>query len=237
MPARIERFCKTTRWFHWSFVAAFLTLAGSGGALALRDELALEPATASRLVRVHEGAAIALLVLPTVVLLSGRTGETLRDFAEALRWSRADLRWLALQPLAFLGRAELPPAGKLNAGQKLNAIATALLAACLAASGAWLWARPGALVPWFAHLVLFLGWIPAFLGHLFLAVVYPATRPALRGMLLGSVDRDWAAHHHGAWLAGLEGEARAPGERGAEAPSAVRVPLTATQATAADGGR
>jgi hypothetical protein len=56
-------------------------------------------------------------------------------------------------------------------------------------------------------------------------------------MLLGSVDRDWAAHHHGAWLAGLEGEARAPGERGAEAPSAVRVPLTATQATAADGGR
>ena len=235
MPARIERFCKTTRWFHWSFVGAFLTLAASGGALALRDELDLHTDTSSGLIRVHEGAAVALLVLPAVVLLSGRTGETLRDFAEALHWSRADLRWLALQPRAFLGRAELPPAGKLNAGQKLNALVTALRAGCLVATGTWLWARPGALVPWFAHLALFLMWIPAFLGHVFLAAIYPATRPALRGMLSGSVDREWAAHHHGAWVAGLEGEKRTSGGRAPGEPAPVRA--LAIEATAADGGR
>jgi cytochrome b subunit of formate dehydrogenase len=237
VPERIERFCKTTRWFHWSFVAAFLTLAASGGALALRDELDLGEEGSTRLIRLHESAALALLVVPAVVLLSGRTGETLRDFAQALRWSRADLRWLALQPLAFLGRAQLPPAGKLNAGQKANAIATALLTAGLAASGTWLWARPGALLPWFAHLALFLAWIPAFLGHFFLAVVYPDTRPALRGMLLGQVDRAWAEHHHGAWVAERGGETRDGEPRDAVSPHAVRAPLAAIEATAADGGR
>jgi cytochrome b subunit of formate dehydrogenase len=103
MSVRIERFCKTTRWFHWSFVSPFLALASSGGLLALHDELALAPATREALVDFHEGAAVALLVLPALVLLSGRTGETLRDFAEALRWSRTDLRWLALQPRAAHG--------------------------------------------------------------------------------------------------------------------------------------
>jgi formate dehydrogenase subunit gamma len=232
MPVRIERFCKTTRWFHWSFVGPFLALAASGGALALREELGLGESAARDVVTFHERCALALLVLPAVVLLSGRTGETLRDFSQALRWSRDDLRWLALQPLAALGRAELPRAGKLNAGQKLNALATAAFALSLAASGAWLWARPGALVPWFLHLSVFLIWIPAFLGHFFLAVVHPATRPALRGMLLGAVDRAWAEHHHAAWVAELAPGSAAPPE--SEAPHA---PLAPLEAAAADGAR
>lgn len=231
MAVRIERFCKTTRWFHWSFVGAFLSLAASGGALALRSEIGLAEGATRQLVDLHKGCALALLVLPAVVLLSGRTGETLRDFAQALRWSRTDLRWLALQPLAALGRAELPPAGKLNAGQKLNALATGAFALSLAATGTWLWARPGALVPWFLHLTVFLVWIPAFLGHFFLAVVHPATRPALRGMCLGSVDRSWAEHHHAAWVAGLPADSGARAE--SAAPHASLAPLDA----AADGAR
>jgi formate dehydrogenase subunit gamma len=229
---RIERFCKTTRWFHWSFVAPFLTLAATGGALALRERLSLGREATAELVELHEGAALALFVLPALVLLSGRTAESLRDLGEPLRWSRADLRWLALQPRAALGRAELPAAGKLNAGQKLNALLTAGLALSLGGTGVWLWARPGALVPWFAHHALFLLWIPAFAGHLFLALVHPATRPALRGMLLGHVDRAWALHHHAAWVAELERPARAGGPR----PSAPE-PRAALDAAAADGGR
>jgi formate dehydrogenase subunit gamma len=234
-PVRVERFCKTTRWFHWSFVGAFLTLAASGAALLLRDELGLAEALSLRLVSLHEGAGLALVALPFVVLLSGRTGETWRDLTEALRWTRDDLRWLALQPAAILGRAALPPAGKLNAGQKLNALATAALAASLVTTGAWLWMRPGALVPWFVHNALFVLWIPAFLGHVFLAVVNPGTRPALRGMVLGSVDREWAVHHHGAWIAALEHRGpRQPASGSLESPAARGVlPL---EAAPADGG-
>ena len=41
-------------------------------------------------------------------------------------------------------------------------------------------------------------------GHVFLAVIYPSTRPALRGMLTGWVDRRWAQHHHPGWLGEIE---------------------------------
>ena len=36
-------------------------------------------------------------------------------------------------------------------------------------------------------------------GHLYLALIHPATRHALRGMTLGSVSADWAARHHAKW--------------------------------------
>jgi cytochrome b subunit of formate dehydrogenase len=36
--------------------------------------------------------------------------------------------------------------------------------------------------------------------HVFMAVVNPATRPALAGMVLGRVRRSWAEQHHGGWL-------------------------------------
>lgn len=201
MGARIERFCKTTRWLHWSFVTPFLVLAATGAVLALRDTLALAPPRVARLVAVHQTAGVVMLAAPTLVLLSGRTEEALRDLREVFRWSRDDLRWLALQPLALLGRAALPPAGKLNAGQKLNAMMTMGLAAGLVATGVWTWREPGALAPWFVHLTLAAAWVPLFAGHMWLAVLNPGTRPALRGMLLGEVDRAWALHHHPRWAA------------------------------------
>lgn len=231
MAARIERFCKTTRWFHWSFVAPFLTLAGSGGTLALREELALGPGPVARIVALHETAGIVLLAAPTLVLLSGRTGETLRDLGEAFRWRHDDLRWLALQPLALVGLAAPPPAGKLNAGQKLNALLSMGLAGGLVVTGLWTWREPGALAAWFAHLALALAWLPAFAGHFWLAVLNPGTRHALRGMVLGRVDRDWALHHHPRWVAEVTGAEQS------EAPSTAPPPRGLARETARADGR
>jgi cytochrome b subunit of formate dehydrogenase len=36
-------------------------------------------------------------------------------------------------------------------------------------------------------------------GHLYMALVHRATRPALRGILSGSVDREWAHRHYPRW--------------------------------------
>jgi len=208
----VLRFGKTTRWFHWSFALSFLCLAATGALLALRRPLGSSPETGALLLAVHQAAAVCLVVLPAWVALSGRTRELAGDLRELLRWSRDDLRWLALQPLSFVRTVALPPAGKLNAGQKLNGIAMALLSAALLASGVWLWREPGALLPLAVHVACFLAWIPLFVGHLALALVLPGTRPALRGMVLGRVRRDWAAHHHPAWL----GELGARGSRDVE---------------------
>jgi formate dehydrogenase subunit gamma len=207
----VERFVKTTRWFHWTFASCFLCLAGTGAALAMRELLALQPGETETLVRIHEIAAVALLVAPPLVWFSGQTRATAADFRELFRWSRDDLRWLALQAPAVLGRAALPAAGKLNAGQKLNGLIIMVFTACLVITGAILWSRPGSLVAWFVHIGLFLTWIPLFAAHLSLALIVPGTRPALRGMLSGRVHRAWAEHHHESWMRG--GDALEGGDR------------------------
>ena len=222
---RIERFCKTTRWFHWTFVLPFLGLAGSGLALALRETLAFTEVTTRALVRAHEGIALFWLLAPPLMLLSGDTKKALADLCQPLRITKSDLRWLALQPLALLVHAELPPAGKLNGGQKLNALLMGAVASGMALTGAWLWLRPGALVPFLVHLALFVAWVPAFGGHFYLAVLNPSTRPALRAMFTGEVALDWARHHHPLWVAAELGEPASPEPR--------RIPASRPLVTAA----
>ncbi len=36
-------------------------------------------------------------------------------------------------------------------------------------------------------------------GHLYLALIHPATRHSLRGMTLGDVRVEWAMKHHAKW--------------------------------------
>jgi len=209
----VERFGKTVRWFHWTFALAFVFLAATGGLLALRTPLGLGPVLARRILTAHEAAAVWLVVVPAVVVLSGSTREFFRELAPLVRWSLDDLRWLALQPVAFARATPLPPAGKLNAGQKVNALAMAALTLALVASGTVLYLRPGALAPLAIHVFCLLAWLPLFAGHLSLALVIPSTRPALRGMLTGRVPREWARHHHPRWIEELEAREGAPPAR------------------------
>jgi len=41
--------------------------------------------------------------------------------------------------------------------------------------------------------------IPLVIGHLYMAMLNPSTRHSLRGMVLGTVRRDWAREHHAKW--------------------------------------
>jgi len=122
---RIERFCKTTRWFHWTFALSFCSLAASGTLLLCRAELSIEPADVAVLIEFHKITAIVFLTAPWLIGLSGDRRAWLRDLSETARFTRDDLVWLVRQPLAMLGKAELPAQDKLNAGQKLNALAVA----------------------------------------------------------------------------------------------------------------
>jgi cytochrome b subunit of formate dehydrogenase len=58
-------------------------------------------------------------------------------------------------------------------------------------------------------------------GHLWLALVNPATRASLPGMTTGRVDRAWAREGHARWVDAEERqEHRAPGRRGRYAAAA-----------------
>ena len=110
----------------------------------------------------------------------------------------------------YLTGGELPPAGKFNAGQKINARLVLLVArgALRLGRSESLAARPpcsrrcassaaphGLAAGIAAVLVA---------GHIYLALIHPATRPALRGITRGSVRRDWAEHHHAEWVAAID---------------------------------
>jgi formate dehydrogenase subunit gamma len=202
MGGRISRFSRTERAAHWLLATLFFVLLGSGLALYL-------PALAERLDRptakaIHLYAAIALGIgLVAVVLLGDRRGvrRTLRDLD---RYDADDAQWLAGAAGRIVTGEPAPPQGRFNAGQKLNAALIAGLMVVMAVSGFLLWYGERDTSYRFAGTVDIHDWgtlVLLFLvaGHLYLAVLHPATRHALRGMTLGDVDRDWALEHHRKW--------------------------------------
>ena len=109
-----------------------------------------------------------------------------------------DRRWL-------VGRRA--PQGRFNAGQKLNAVLTAAFALLFAVSGTLLWLGErntsfrfdGTIV---LHDGLTLFSVVLLTGHLYLALIHPTTRHALRGVTRGDVRVDWAREHHAKWVDG-----------------------------------
>ena len=101
-------------------------------------------------------------------------------------------------------RRKPAPQGRFNAGQKLNTALTAAFTVLFLVSGLLLWLGERNTEFRFASTVLLhdgLMYVSLVLlvGHLYLAVLHPATRHALRGITLGTVDEEWAAKHHSKW--------------------------------------
>jgi formate dehydrogenase subunit gamma len=131
----------------------------------------------------------------TRVILAGDRRRLLAAAREIDTFDDDDLSWL---------RGRRAPQGRLNAGQKLNAIITAALALLFAITGFFLWygerdhtfrLQNALLVhDWLMSVSVFL-----LLGHLYLALVNPSTRHSLSGMTRGWVREDWALRHHPKW--------------------------------------
>lgn len=210
-PALVERWSLPMRLVHWGFALAFLGLLGSGLALG-QPSLRGIPLLGSKLVReIHLTCAVLLFLLPALAASWDGYREIRRQWAAA-RWLGArDWRWLLALPLRAVRRGPLPPRGRFNAGQKLNVYAVLVLVAGLAGTGLVIAPEAGRPVPqavrglvYEVHVLLAWATIPLVVGHVFLAALFPPTRPALRGMWSGKVRAAWAAEHHGAdeWTTG-----------------------------------
>ena len=97
------------------------------------------------------------------------------------------------------------PQGRFNAGQKVNFWLTAAFAFLFAVSGFLLWYGERDTRFRFASTILLhdgLMYVSLVLlvGHLYLAVIHPKTRHALRGITRGSVSEEWAREHHAKWV-------------------------------------
>jgi formate dehydrogenase subunit gamma len=202
----LHRFTRTERALHWIHAAAFFVLLGSGLVLYLPP---LSTAVGRRpLVKdIHWWTAISWAGALLLVALLGNHRALLRTAREIDLFDADDRRFLRGQLRA--------PQGRFNAGQKVNAILTAAFALLFAVSGALLWLgerdhafRLAGTV--FLHDALMFVSLVLLVGHLYLAVIYPRTRHALRGITLGTVREEWAREHHAKWVATFEAE---PAER------------------------
>lgn len=190
----LRRFSRTERAIHWIHASAFFVLLGSGLVLYL-PALSAYVGRRPLVKEVHLVTAIAwALALVAVIAVGDRRGLR-RTLRELDRFDEDDRRWL------LGGRA---PQGRFNAGQKLNAALTASFALLFAVSGLLLWLgerdtqfRWGSTIV--LHDLLTLVSLGLLCGHLYLAVIHPSTRHALRGMTLGDVRADWAREHHAKW--------------------------------------
>ncbi len=210
-PARIARFTWTERTLHWVHASAFFALLATGMILYLP---ALSTLVNRRLLvrGIHLWVAVAWAVAIVLIVLLGDRKRLATDWREIETIDRDDRRWL---------RGRRAPQGRFNAGQKLNALLTVAFALLFTLSGFFLWlgerdhrfifAGTGTV-----HDVLTFLSVGLLVGHLYLALIHPSTRHALRGITTGEVDEDWARDHHPKWV---EEERRAEPHEPADRPT------------------
>jgi formate dehydrogenase subunit gamma len=189
----VRRFSPVERLLHWVNAVGFFFLLVTGLILYL-PSLSVLVSRRQTIQYIHFWGGVAwLAVLAAVVVLGGR--RILATARELERFDRDDLRWL---------RGRKAPQGRFNAGQKINAALTAAFTVLFGVSGLLLWFGEQDTRFRFASTVVLhdgLMYVSLFLlvGHLYLALIHPATRHALRGMTLGSVRVEWAMRHHAKW--------------------------------------
>ena len=194
MPNRVQRFTVSERAFHWLTALAFFSLLLSGLVVGRRG-------TFHDVMYAWHLASAALLVCGAALIVIAGDRRALRRTARELgRLDAEDRAWLRATPTRLLAGGPEPPAGRFNGGQKVNFVLVCILLALLYVSGV------DTIVAGTHHNIIFgahklatiaLGVLAG--GHLYMAIVNRGTRHALRGMLTGEVDREWARKHYPRW--------------------------------------
>jgi len=191
----VERFTLTERLLHWTHATAFFVLLGSGLVLYL-PSLSVAIGRRPLLKDIHFWTGISWAGAILLISALGNRRALARTLREIDLFDRDDRRFLA-------GKTHSPQ-GRFNAGQKINAILTAAFATLFFISGLLLWygekntsfRLPGTV---YLHDTLMYLSLIIVSGHLYLALIHPSTRHALRGMTRGTVREDWAHAHHPKW--------------------------------------
>jgi formate dehydrogenase subunit gamma len=189
----VPRFSRVERLLHWVNALGFFFLLVTGLILYL-PSLSVLVSRRQTIQFVHFWGGVAWLgALAAVIVLGGR--RLLATARELDTFDRDDRLWL---------RRRKAPQGRFNAGQKINAALTAAFTILFGVSGLLLWfGEQDTRYRFASTVVLHDGLMYVSLGllagHLYLALIHPATRHALRGMTLGDVRVEWANKHHQKW--------------------------------------
>lgn len=182
----VKRFSRTERTLHWVNALCFFFLLATGLILYL-PSLAIAVGRRPLIKDMHFWSGISWVSLLALVAVLGDRRGLLRTARELERLDT----------------------GRLNVGQKVNAILMASFTILFVVSGFFLWLGERDTRFRFASTVvlhdgLMFVALALLVGHLYLALIHPATRHSLRGMTLGEVREDWARVHYPKWVSDTE---------------------------------
>lgn len=207
---RILRYTRPERLVHWLGASAVLLLLLTGLLLLWAPLGALAAGGASRLL--HRLGALLFLAAPLLYAALNRA-HLGRLLGEPFRYDRDDLGWLLRAPRYFLGHArDMPPQGRINAGQKLHHAGTFISFVVVTLSGFALWfGKPalgaeGLAIAAMLHDLSMLAVTVLLIGHVYFTLVYGA----LPAMTTGYVSEEYARLEHAKWLAELGAPAPEP---------------------------
>jgi len=198
---RLARYGRTERAVHWVHATAFCILLGSGLCLylpSLSELVSRRPLLKS----IHLYTALAWAIVLAAIVIGGDR--------RALRRTMREVEWFDADDRAWLLGARTPQ-GRLNAGQKLNAVVTAVFAILFAVTGLFLWYGERDTRFRLGNALLVHDWLMyassiLFVGHLYLALILPKTRHSLSGITRGWVHEAWAEKRHPKWVEELRAE-------------------------------
>ena len=152
--------------------------------------------------QLHRIAAVFFMAVPLIYLIVDRPGakELLWD---SFHYDRDDLAWFKHSYRYFMGKTkDMPPQGRLNAGQKLHHAGVVIFSAVIVATGLVMWFGKGTLgaegLAFTAsiHDLAMLALTVLLAGHLYFTFVYKA----LSGMTTGYVPEEEARLEHSKWV-------------------------------------
>jgi len=193
----LRRFSRTERTLHWVNALGFFMLLATGLILYL-PSLSVLVGRRPLIKDLHAWSGVGWVCALVLIAVLGDRRGLLRTARDLDTFDADDVRWLR--------RRRPAPQGRFNAGQKVNASLNAAFTVLFLVSGLLLWLGERDTRFRFASTVvlhdgLMYVALALLVGHLYLALIHPATRHSLRGMTVGTVDESWARAHHPKWAA------------------------------------
>ena len=202
---RLVRFVPAERLAHWAYAVFFLLSFVSGLLLWIPSTRTWLAGSRHVFAHLHGGMGALMIGVPLVLFLLVDRRRLAGDVREIDLWDGDDRAWFwrAMRGHTLL-RREMPPQGRLNAGQKANSIIVAAMAVGFAVTGSLLLAGPR--VPsWLVsralllHQVLAAAAIVLLAGHLLHVFSTRHGRDSLRAMTRGTMSDMVARERHEKW--------------------------------------
>ncbi len=197
----VRRFTQVEVVYHAVQLILYLILFITGGVLIVSRIFELEGFRGSTISNIHRVTGLVLIgfLLQTMIIsaFSKNFTSLWNSLLESFKWQMNDIAWLFRMPLNIINpNVNLPLSGRFNSGQKLHLLVIFSELIVFSISGLIMIFLPGIISAWTLHAIFF---IPAilFLGiHMFLSLLNPATRRALKGMVTGFVTEEYIHEHH-----------------------------------------